>query len=349
MTAILDHLTAILVGVFLIGLLLFLQQRSQQVAVATTMAHTSTTQGFVLTDMLERDVENIQSEHVVGSLPQLWRENGFTSRFSFHTLAVPESGEGSAILGVIYRLEPTYDTVEVAGRMRPVYRVARFVNEGSGFARAGGSADRVVHFDVRFVSEAGATVNAGSAPDDLSAVTARIISVTDRPRRLSADQTNTFGPALSQQQIAIRTPAFEVTLSPDYEARPVPDVSAPLPAVPAPPPEPDACPDAPGWQAPGTDCDADACPEQPGHQPLGTICTRDACPLQPGWQAPGTECIPDACPEPGWQAPGTECTPDGCPEMEGWQAPGSDCLPPDACPNLPGYQPPGTPCTLPGL
>jgi hypothetical protein len=85
----------------------------------------------------------------------------------------------------------------------------------------------------------------------------------------------------------------------------------------------------------------------------------DACPEIPGNQPPGTDCNPvtpptDACPEiPGNQPPGTDCNPvtpptDACPEIPGNQPPGTDCNPvtppTDACPEIPGNQPPGTDC-----
>ena len=72
----------------------------------------------------------------------------------------------------------------------------------------------------------------------------------------------------------------------------------------------------------------------------------DACPNMPGPQAPGTNCNPggggggggdtDACPDmPGKQAPGTDCTPGG------GGGGGGDT---DACPDMPGNQPAGTDC-----
>ncbi|MEO5499129.1 MAG: hypothetical protein ABIR46_01355 [Candidatus Saccharimonadales bacterium] len=95
--------------------------------------------------------------------------------------------------------------------------------------------------------------------------------------------------------------------------------------VDAPPPPPDACPDMPGTQTPGTTCTTppppDACPEMPGIQPPGTVCTTppptDACPDMPGTQTPGTVCT----------TPPPPVT--------------------DACPNMPGNQPTGTVCVTP--
>jgi hypothetical protein len=58
----------------------------------------------------------------------------------------------------------------------------------------------------------------------------------------------------------------------------------------------DACPNMPGDQPPGTNCNpsTDACPNMPGNQPAGTNCnpSTDACPNMPGNQPAGTDCNP---------------------------------------------------------
>jgi len=63
----------------------------------------------------------------------------------------------------------------------------------------------------------------------------------------------------------------------------------------------DACPNTPGHQTPGTDCNpppVDACPNLPGHQTPGTNCNPpvDVCPNLPGHQPHGTNCNPPVDP-----------------------------------------------------
>jgi LPXTG-motif cell wall-anchored protein len=94
------------------------------------------------------------------------------------------------------------------------------------------------------------------------------------------------------------------------------------------PPPVDVCPNIPGDQPKGTNCNppVDVCPDIPGDQPTGTDCNPrvDVCPAIPGDQPTGTDCNPpvDVCPTiPGDQPTGTDCNPpvDLCPTVEGVQ------------------------------
>ncbi|HYE95414.1 MAG TPA: hypothetical protein VD962_04345 [Rubricoccaceae bacterium] len=373
MAAILDHLVAIIVGAVLILALVVVQQRSKQRAVETTIHTATQAQTLSFMDAFERDVENMRTREAMGTFYQcvVEQDGGMTTRFTFPTLARPDSGQASRPALVTYRREPTGRVLQVNGVARPLYRLARLVaTPGRNWAYAGGSTEIITDFDVALTPRGGAPITSGNCPDNLERVRVEATTGRDGVVRTAGDQYAAGRMNLSRSGLTIVPFALGQAIPPNWTP-PVEPPPATLPPVPEPTIE-DVCPDQPGTQPPGTICTPDgcpepgwqapgscidACPEQPGQQPYGTSCVPDACPLEPGWQAPGTTCRPDACPEPGWQAPGTTCVdacpepgyqpygstcrPDGCPEP-GWQAPGSTCTP-DACPD-PGWQAPGTTC-----
>ncbi|MCH7976823.1 MAG: hypothetical protein IIC18_09785, partial [Bacteroidetes bacterium] len=72
MAAILDHLTAILVGASLLGVLLFVQQRGAQTSIDSTVHHNVQVQSFSIMETFERDIENIRNSEQTGERARVW-------------------------------------------------------------------------------------------------------------------------------------------------------------------------------------------------------------------------------------------------------------------------------------
>lgn len=242
MAAILDHLTAILVGASLLGVLLFVQHRSGQAAVEATVHQAAQTQAFSIMESIERDADNMRL--IVGARPQVAQSEGRTTRLTFHTLDDPSDGENASVVAVTYRLESTYRTMTVDGQERTIYRIARYVNDGvdddgdgSLYDYTGGSTEGVLSFDARLISRDGTTaISNGDAPDDFSRVSVNLAVAIEGPARVAGDQAATATTNVSQQGRTFR-PLTLTTVS-DAGPDPIPDPSAPLPPLPSPPPTP---------------------------------------------------------------------------------------------------------------
>src|SRR5690606_1657126 len=186
----------------------------------------------------ERDVENMQSPNLVNYTPRVSQSGGRTTRFTFHTLADPALGEASPIVAVTYRLENTYSTMEAGGATHDVYRVARYVNDGTGYTYAGGSAEGVFDFDVALLSRDGTQiVTNGSAPAELGRVRVHFQKAVEGIAQLASDQASTSRSNMTQQGYTFRPPALSVAEDTELPAGTiVPSAEAELPASPYPPP-----------------------------------------------------------------------------------------------------------------
>ncbi len=60
-----DHLIAVVVGATLLGALLFVQQRSQQTSIETTIRHRTETQTSSFLNTLSRDLENARTSRQI--------------------------------------------------------------------------------------------------------------------------------------------------------------------------------------------------------------------------------------------------------------------------------------------
>ena len=111
MAAILDYLTAILVGASLLGVFLFVQHRGQQTGIDSTVHHNVQVQSFSIMETFEQDIENIRNSEQTEQRARVWSSAGNTNELRFLTLADPSLGELSPLVAVAYRLEDTFRQV----------------------------------------------------------------------------------------------------------------------------------------------------------------------------------------------------------------------------------------------
>ena len=278
MAVILDHLTAIIVASSLLGVLLFVQQRGNQTAAENTIHHNAQLLAFSIMETLERDIENMRDESQTDEEQCVEHDGTNTTLLQFHTLADPSLGEASPIIAVTYRFENAYHTVPVNGVPTPAFRLARYVNDGSGldYVFDGGSAETLVGFQASLFSEDGNTVETDDCGlDDLGRVRVELTSAQIGVARLAGDQDATSRSAQTRQAFTLRpaalfiaddTPLPPGTLIPglgDPLPDPLPDPNpAPVPD-PEPDPEPDPNPDPDPDPVPDPDPDPDPNPDPP--------------------------------------------------------------------------------------
>lgn len=225
MSLILDHLTAILVGSSLIGVLLFVQQRGQQTAIESTIHHSVQTQSFSLTETLSRDLENIRNSEITGVQAHVSREGNNTAALRFITLADPTLGEASPLIAVTYRLEDTGELVEVNDSLSTVFRLARYMNDGSGYVFSGSSTETIVGFNASLLPSDGSTpVEGGTEPDDFGVINVSFTAARPSVAWLAGDQTTSGRSSQTQQGFALRPLPLQVVQSP---SSPLPTVSPP--------------------------------------------------------------------------------------------------------------------------
>lgn len=265
MAVILDHITAILVGTSLLGVLIFVQQRGQQTAVDNSIHHSVQTQSFSIAETLERDLENIRNSDISGQRAHVQRSGGNTSVLRFVTLEDPSLGETSPLIAVAYRLEDTYQQVLVNGTPETVYRLGRYVNDGSGFTFKGGSTETLTGFDASLVSrDMGSVVTSGYEPDDFAVVQIELESAVAGSIRLASDQTSTSRSNQTRKGFTFRPPALAVEIPPGGSSTIT--TPSPWPDLPDAPyiPEPDEGEGDPDGE--GEEGETDDGPGEPGEE-----------------------------------------------------------------------------------
>ena len=227
MAAILDHLTAILVGASLLGVLLFVQQRGQQASIDSTAHHNVQVQSFSIMETFERDIENIRNSDQTGERARVLSSAGNTNELRFVTLANPSLGDASPLVAVAYRLEDTFQQVEVNGVPTTLYRVVRFVHDGSGnWVLEGGSTETLVGFNISLISRDGETVvTDGFEPDNFRRVRVEFEAAGGRVIRLAGDQDNMSRANQTRQATTIRP----VSLAMDGDTPLPPTTTVPSP------------------------------------------------------------------------------------------------------------------------
>ena len=270
MAVILDHLTAIIVASSLLGVLLFVQQRGHQRAAENTIHHNAQVQAFSIMETLERDIENMRDEHLTDE-PQCVQHDGTNTTFlRFHTLADPSLGETSPILAVSYELEDAGWEVPVNGVLTPVYRLARYVRDGSGsgYVLDGGSTETLTGFQASLISEDGSTVQTdGCGIDQMGRVRVELTAAQMSVSRLASDQNATSRSNQTQQAFTVRPAGLYIaddTPLPPGTIIPPLDPDIPYPPPPEPDPDPDPDPDPP---PPEPDPDPDPDPDPPPPEP----------------------------------------------------------------------------------
>ncbi|MEM6326755.1 MAG: hypothetical protein AAF791_06500, partial [Bacteroidota bacterium] len=265
MQAILDHLTAILVGATLLGAMLFIQMRQQQSSIETVVRDRAFSQTISFFDTIEREVENARTrdQSVAGLGYYVVNVDGTpdrTDRFTFTTFEPGASGGG--ITSVSYVLVATAETVRVGPTLYPVYNLERWTNRvaasGSApgtYTREGIVATDIVRFVVRAYKEDGnqmtwASTNAGYgrpgatwAGDDPVRYEIEVEGAVEGPKQLAGDQVATSEQGLARVAHSIRPVNSGATgsIAPPSGAPSARDVPL-LPGEPAPPPAPPPAP-----------------------------------------------------------------------------------------------------------
>ena len=266
MQAILDHLTAILVGATLLGAMLFIQMRQQQSSIETVARDRAQTRTLSLFNTVEREVENArtreQARREMGYyITEIQGTDDLTTRFTFPTLD-PTTGQ---TVSVSYRLQPTGETRRVGTASRPLYTIERWTNQATtlgtvpdDFTLEGVVATDVVGWTVRAFDPSETRTTWASTdpgygrPDSTSAGTdptrfeISIESAAEGPRQLTGDQDSRSLQNLARVEQSIRPVNAGATGSstssfPTVSKREVPL----LPGEPAPPPEPPPPPPPP--------------------------------------------------------------------------------------------------------
>ncbi|MDX1438698.1 MAG: hypothetical protein R3284_02240 [Rubricoccaceae bacterium] len=211
MAVILDHLTAILVGASLLGVLLFVQQRGNQTSVEATIHHSVQTQSFSLAETLERDIENIRNSNLTGEPAHVEVDGENTATLRFITLEDHTLGDSSPLVAVAYRLENTHQQVLVNGVPETVYRLARYVNDGSGYVLSGSSAETLVGFNVSLISaDTRSEITNGREPDEFGIVQVVFSSAQPHAAMAAGDQANRRRSNQTRQGLTLRPPGLSV-------------------------------------------------------------------------------------------------------------------------------------------
>ncbi len=215
MSAILDHLTAILVGAVLVGALLVVQMRRQESAVATTVQNRVEYQTGEFLSVVQRDAENIrtrrQTEHAFGAYRFTVRRAAgtdgetYTSQLSFPTLANPALGAASPVALVTYRMTPTGETVRVGASLRPTYRIVRFAYTRAGGQVETGGAVGVLDFDAFLVRDDGSEQTDEQTVDPVPAqVRVAVMTAAPAQSRRTRDQAATRTQNATRRSVTAR-------------------------------------------------------------------------------------------------------------------------------------------------
>lgn len=185
MTLLLDHLTAIVVGAFLLGALAVFQQRTSARAAEAAAQYGQETAAADLAMVLERELENARGRAASDaafapaesgpdlgaatyrfSLRRATTADGteYTSQAVFPTLTAPDSLSHSRVGYVVYRVEDTGETVPIDGRDRALLRATRYEYVRGEPVREAGVYDRVLDLDVVALGAGGTEADQGVFP-----------------------------------------------------------------------------------------------------------------------------------------------------------------------------------------
>lgn len=275
MQAILDHLTAILVGATLLGALVFIQMRQQQSAIETTVHGRAQEHAGSFFDVSQREMENARTrtQSIAGLGYYVMEIDGSptrTDRFTFVTSEPPPPGSAPTVTNTIkavsYRLQPTGNTVRVGTVDRPTYRVERWTNQVAGttapddFTLAGVMATDVVSFVIRAFDKdeqpvTWASTSAGygrpsstSSSDDPVRFEIEIETAARGPEQRTGDQAATSQQNLVSLSQSIRpvnvgASGSSTVTGPTAPPRELPLLPGePTPPTPPPPPPPSPTP-----------------------------------------------------------------------------------------------------------
>lgn len=155
----LDHLTAIIVGTVVLGVLAFLGIRGQRDAIDTTQLYGARTQLTTLTDVIQQDLANVGARVDTTEAAILDWEPG--SVFEFQGAVQPSAD--APVERVRYEIR-AWGTTRVGGRSRNGFQLVRLVHDGTAFVESGGSAIPITAFELQLL-RAGQPLPLGADPD----------------------------------------------------------------------------------------------------------------------------------------------------------------------------------------
>jgi len=210
MTAIFDHLTAIVVGVVLLGSLLVLQTRDRLGRVEATLADAARARSEAVLDVVARDTDNLlpraQSDVFLGGpfRTRVVRTDSVTTEYTLATFVrdTPSGADAPAV--VRYTLTATGTQATVAGRSVPLYRLLRQVDRGAGFDAGVPLGESVSDFSVAFGRAGGAVTTDGPPPEGVSSVHLRVAVAAPGADRLAPDQRSTRATLVARAEATVR-------------------------------------------------------------------------------------------------------------------------------------------------
>ena len=226
MAFIFDHLIAFIVGAALLAALLFVQQRGNQQAVEATVRYRTEVQAASFAETLARDLENARTREQAAAALGKYAPDEFdktmggagtralavhgtaaqTDFIQFVTLADPSADTDgdpktrSGLIAVAYKMWPTGEQVTARGRVRDVYRIARYVYDGGGWEERGGSPPTVVGFNVTAMP-GGPNARIANAPPRIDVA---LEFANQTPSRQAGDQLERAEVGLTRQGATVR-------------------------------------------------------------------------------------------------------------------------------------------------
>ncbi len=213
MTSLLDQLTAVAAGMFVLVALLTIQTRDRSAAVERTVSDVAQSQAAAVADVLAQEFDNVLSEQM--ALAELGAYRCSLTRDAAGEMttvvdlpAYVRTVRGGAVraANVRYQLVAAGRTVTVGAVQKPVYRLTRQVDAGT----AATVADGVVDFDVKFRGRALETF-AGAPPLRFSQIAFQIV-VAGQPPRPRPGQARTRQTNTARAVFTIRPPNLTPTV-----------------------------------------------------------------------------------------------------------------------------------------
>lgn len=197
MISLLDQLTAVAAGLFVLMALLTIQTRDRAAAVERTVSDVAQSQVASAADVLAQEFDNALSEQMAVAELGAYRCSLTRDTAGEMTTVVDLPVYVRAVRGgpvraanVRYQLVSSGRTVAVGAVQKPVYRLTRQVDAGTAATVAEG----IVDFDVKFRGRAFETF-AGGPPLRFSQIAFQIVVAGQPPRpmpgRARTRQTNT--------------------------------------------------------------------------------------------------------------------------------------------------------------
>lgn len=211
MTSLLDQLTAVAAGMFVLVALLTLQTRDRVAAVDTAVTSAAQQQVTSVADGLAQEFDNALSERMATALLGTYRCRLTRDASGERTVAVEvpvfwrsTAGGAATPATVLYQLVSAGRTVSVGETTHAVYRLTRAVDTGSGYGPPKAVADNLIDFDVKFRGRASETFT-GGPPLRFSQIAFHVVLAMPAPQALPG-QRRTRQTNRARASMSVRPP-----------------------------------------------------------------------------------------------------------------------------------------------